>query len=186
MAKLIYSALASLDGYIEDEKGGFDWAEPDQEVHQFANELERPIGTHLLGRRMYETLAFWGSDEAMSHENAIMREFAESWDTAEKIVYSRTPREPTTDRTRIEAAFDPDAVAELKSSAERDISIGGPNLAAQAFEAGLVDECHLLLSPIIVGGGKRALPDGVALELELVDERRFGNGVVYLHYRVRG
>ena len=182
MAELIYSAIASLDGYIADEHGQFDWAAPDREVHAFVNEMMRPLGTHLFGRRMYEVLAVW---ETMDDPDPLMRDFAEMWRAADKIVYSSTLDAVSSARTRIERRFDPDAVRELKRTAERDLSIGGPDLAAHAFAAGLVDQVELFLSPVIVGGGKRALPDGVRLDLELMDERRFANGVVRLHHRAR-
>jgi dihydrofolate reductase len=183
MARLIYSAIASLDGYIEDEEGRFDWSAPDQEVHAFVNDLERPIGTYLYGRRMYETMVFW---ETVSSEGepAVFTDYAGIWRAAEKVVYSRGLSEVSSARTRIERELDPAAIRDLKASAAADISIGGPELAGQAIAAGLVDECHLFLSPILVGGGKRALPDRVHARLELLDERRFANGVVHLHYRV--
>ena len=184
MAELIYSALASLDGYVADEGGKFDWAEPDEEVHGFVNDLSRRVGTFLLGRRMYEVLSAWEAID-LTGEPAAIRDFAEIWRAADKIVYSRTLETAATARTRLERDFDPDAVRELKASAERDLSVAGPELAAHAFRAGLVDECHLFLSPILVGGGTRSLPDGVRLELDLVEERRFGNGAVYLRYRRR-
>ena len=182
MAKLIYTAITSLDGYVADAEGKFDWSAPDAEVHAFVNDLERPAGTWLLGRRMYEVLAFWETPEAVE----IERDFAEIWRAAEKVVYSRTLREPSTARTRIEREFDPDDVRRMKAAAERDLTVGGPELAAHALRAGLVDECHLLLSPVIVGGGNPALPDGLRVGLELLSERRFGNGVVHLHYAVAG
>jgi dihydrofolate reductase len=184
VAKLIYSAIASLDGYVEDEEGNFDWAAPDEEVHTFVNELERPIGTYLYGRRMYEVMRSWETPDPSSDEAPFTKDYASIWRAAEKIVYSRTLGEASTARTRIERDFDPGAVRQLKERADRDISVGGPGLAAEAFAAGLVDECHLFLAPIIVGGGKRALPDHVRLALELLDERRFDNGTVHLHYRV--
>ncbi len=184
MAKLIYSVLGSLDGYFEDANGKFDWAAPDEEVHTFANDLERPIGTHLYGRRMYETMVFWETVSAVE-EPAVMREYAESWRAADKVVYSRTLLTPSSARTRIEPEFDPDAVRQLKISSTADISIGGADLAGQALDAGLVDECHVFVFPIMIGGGKRTLPDNVRVQLELLDERRFDNGVVHLHYRVR-
>jgi dihydrofolate reductase len=183
MAKLIYSALASLDGYVADEDGNFDWAAPDAEVHQFVNDLERPVGTYLLGRRMYEVLAFWETAPTAGDQPAHFLDFARLWQAADKVVYSRTLQAPTTARTRIERDFDPEAVRRLKAAAGRDLSVGGPALAAQALAAGLVDECHLFLSPIMVGGGTRAFPDKVRVPLELVAERRFGNGVVHLRYR---
>jgi dihydrofolate reductase len=184
MAELIYSALASLDGYVADEDGKFDWAEPDEEVHTFVNDLSRPIGTYLLGRRMYEVLVAWETID-LSDEPPVIRDFAEIWRAADKIVYSRTLETVSSARTRIERDFDPDAVRQLKAAADRDLAVGGPELAAQAFEAGLVDECHLFLSPVVVGGGKQSLPDNVRLQLELLDERRFGNGTVFLRYRTR-
>ena len=184
MAKLIYSAIASLDGYVEDEEGNFDWAAPDDEVHAFVNGLERPIGTHLYGRRMYETMVAWESVNTGTDQPAVMRDFAEIWQAAEKIVYSRTLQAVSSARTRIERDLDPDAVRRLKETSTADITIGGPELAGQALALGLVDECHLLLGPIVVGGGKRALPDNIRIELELIDERRFRNGVVSLRYRL--
>ena len=183
MAKLIFSAITSLDGYIEDEEGRFDWGAPDEEVHAFVNDLERPIGTYLYGRRMYETMVFWETVRPDADEPPVFWDFAGIWRKAEKIVYSRTLQTPSSARTRIEPAFEPAVVREMKSTRDRDISVGGPDLARQAFEAGLVDECQLFLMPVVLGGGKPALPDGVHLDLELVDERRFRSGVVYLHYR---
>jgi dihydrofolate reductase len=185
MANLIYSAISSLDGYIEDRDGNFDWAMPDEEVHQFANDLERGVGTHLYGRRMYETLMVWETDPNLAAESPLLRDFAEIWQTANKIVYSKTLESVPTRKTKIERNFDLEAIRQLKESAEHDILIGGPELAAHAFRAGLIDECHLFLTPIIVGGGKPSLPDNVRLELELLEERRFGNGMVYLRYRTR-
>ncbi|HEY8769763.1 MAG TPA: dihydrofolate reductase family protein [Thermoleophilaceae bacterium] len=183
MAKLIYSAITSLDGYMEDEDGNFDWSAPDDEVHAFVNDLERPVGTYLYGRRMYEVMTYWESAHTVDNQPPVMQDFAELWQAADKVVYSRTLEAVSSARTRIERDFDPEAVRRLKASAERDLTVGGPDLAAQALRAGLVDECHLFLSPVVVGGGKRALPDDVRLELELLDERHFGNGVVHLHYR---
>ena len=186
MAKLIYSAISSLDGYIEDRDGNFDWAMPDEEVHTFANNLERGAGTHLYGRRMYETLMVWETDPNLAaDESPLMRDFAEIWQAANKIVYSRTLETVSTRKTRIERNFEREAIRHLKESTEQDILIGGPELAAHAFRAGLIDECHLFLAPVIVGGGKPALPDNIRLELELLEERRFGNGMVYLRYRTR-
>jgi dihydrofolate reductase len=184
MARLIYSAITSLDGYVEDEHGGFEWAAPSDEVHAFVNDLERPIGTYLYGRRMYETMVFWETASTGDDQAAAMRDFAQIWRAAEKIVFSRTLETVSSARTRIEREFDPGAIRRLKETSEHDITIGGAELAAQAIGAGLVDECHLFLGPIIVGGGKRALPDRVRVQLELLDERRFANGVVHLHYRV--
>ena len=184
MAKLIYAAIASLDGYVEDEQGGFGWAQPDEEVHAFANELARPIGTYLYGRRMYETMAYWETGGAEPEQPPAMREFAAIWRAAEKVVYSRTLEGASSARTRIEREFDPEAVRRLKDGAERDLGIGGSELAAQALAAGLVDELDLILVPVAVGGGKPALPAGALLKLELLDLRRFGNGTVHLRYRV--
>ena len=183
MAKLIYAALASLDGYVADEDGKWDWAVPDEEVHRFVNDLNRPVGTHLYGRRMYEVLVAWETMHTLPDQPEHILDFAEIWQAADKIVYSKTLEEVSSARTRIEREFDPEAVRQLKASAERDLIVGGPNLAAQAFRAGLIDECHLFLAPALVGGGNQSLPDGVRLDLELVDERRFGNGMVYLGYR---
>jgi dihydrofolate reductase len=185
MAELIYSAITSLDGYVADENGNFDWAAPDEEVHRFVNDLERPIGTYLYGRRIYETMVYWESADTLPDQPPFIQDFAGIWQAADKIVYSKTLETPSSARTRIERDFDPGAVRRMKASAGRDISIGGADLAAQAIKAGLVDEYHLLLTPIIVGGGHQSLPDNVRLELELLDERRFGNGVVHLHYRTK-
>lgn len=185
MAQLIYSAISSLDGYIEDRGGRFDWAQPDEEVHRFVNDLERGAGTYLYGRRMYQTMAGWETDPSLAAHSTFMRDFAEIWQAADKVVFSRTLRAAATARTRIEHSFDPQAVRELKAAATRDILIGGPDLAAHAFKAGLVDQCHLFLAPVIVGGGKQCLPDNIRIELELHDERRFRNGMVFLQYRVK-
>jgi dihydrofolate reductase len=185
MAKLIYSAITSLDGYIADEDGNFDWAVPDEEVHTFINELERPVGIYLYGRRMYEVMVGWETDPTLAEQSPAMRDFAALWQAADKIVYSKTLETPSTAKTRIERDFEPSAVREIKASAGRDLTVGGPELAAHAFKAGLVDECHLFVTPIVVGGGKQALPDNVRLPLELQDVRRFGNGMVYLRYRTR-
>ncbi len=184
MAKLIYAAIASLDGYVEDEEGRSDWSMPDEEVHAFVNDLERPIGTYLYGRRMYETMVFWETASNEADEPAVFWDYAEIWRATEKIVYSRTLQTVSSARTWIERDFDRDAVRQLKQSSETDIAIGGAELAGHALGAGLVDECHLFLCPIVVGGGKRALHDNVRAELELLDERRFRNGFVHLHYRV--
>jgi len=183
VVKLVYSALTSLDGFMEDEQGRFDWAVPDEEVHAFANELERPIGTHLYGRRMYETMAVWETVVAAPGTAATEVEYGELWRGLDKVVYSRTLTEVTTGRTRLERQFDPAAVSRLKETAEGDISISGPDLAQHAFRAGLVDEVHLFLFPVMVGGGKPGLPHGLHLDLELVDEHRFSSGVVHLHHR---
>jgi dihydrofolate reductase len=181
MAKLIYSAITSLDGYIEDEHGAFEWAAPDPEVHAFVNELERPIGTYLYGRRMYETMVYW---ETVADDDPESRAFADIWRAADKLVYSRTLQEPSSARTRIERDFDPPTITQLKQSAPHDLSIGGSHLAAAAFAAGLVDELHLLLTPILVGAGKRALPANLRAHLHLLDEHRFTSGVIHLHYAV--
>jgi dihydrofolate reductase len=183
MAKLIYSAIASLDGYVEDEDGKFDWAAPDEEVHAFVNDLERPVGTYLYGRRMYETMAVWETDPGLAELSAASRDFAAIWQAAQKIVYSRTLEAASTSRTRIQREFDPDVVRQEKEAAGRDLTVGGAALAAQAFRAGLVDELHLFLTPVLVGGGKRALPEGVNLQLVMLDERRFRGGTVFLRYR---
>jgi dihydrofolate reductase len=180
MAKLIYSAIASLDGYVEDEHGRFDWAAPDAEVHAFVNDLERPIGTYLYGRRMYETMVYWETDD---DEDAVARDYGAIWRAAEKVVYSRTLPSVSSARTRIEREFDPGAIRRLKETSASDLSIGGAQLAGRAIADGLVDECLLFLNPVLVGGGKHALPSGVRADLELVEERRFRDGVVYLRYR---
>ena len=185
MAKLIYSAIASLDGYIADEDGNYDWAVPDEEMHAFINDLNRPLGTYLYGRQMYETMVGWETDHTLAEQSPVMRDFAQIWQAAEKIVYSRTLEAVSTARTRIKRDFEPDAIRQMKASAQRDMIVGGADLAAHAFRAQLVDECHLFVVPIVVGGGKRSLPDDVRVELELRDERRFEGGVVYLHYRTR-
>lgn len=166
-----------------DESGNFDWAAPDEEVHAFVNELERPIGTYLYGRRMYETMVAWEEPGAFAHE-PVTQDFAAIWQAADKIVYSKTLGEVSSARTRLERDFDPEAVRQLKATAERDLSIGGPTLAASALAEGLVDELHLFLTPVIVGGGTPSLPEGVRAQLELVDEHRFAGGVVHLHYRL--
>jgi dihydrofolate reductase len=184
MAKLIYSAITSLDGYVEDGQGRFDWAAPDDEVHAFINDLERPIGTYLYGRRMYETMVFWETVSTGPDQPAVIRDFAEIWRAAEKIVYTGALQTVSSARTRIERDFDSDAIRRLKETSGPDITIGGAELAGQAIAAGLVDECHLFLGPIVVGGGKRALPDNIRAQLELLDERRFRRGVVHLHYGI--
>ncbi len=185
MAKLIYSAITSLDGYVADEDGIFDWAAPDEELHRFVNDLERPIGTYLYGRRMYEVMVVWETMHTVADQPPVVQDFAQIWQAADKIVYSTTLETVASARTRIERDFDPDAVRQIKATAGRDITMGGPELAAQALKAGLVDECHLFVAPIVVGGGTPSLPSKVRLTLDLLDERRFGNGVVHLHYRIR-
>lgn len=183
MARLIYSAISSLDGYIEDKDGNFDWAAPDEEVHKFINDLERSAGTHLYGRRMYETLMVWETDPSFTVDSPLLIDFAEIWQAADKIVYSKTLETVPTRRTKLERSFDPTVIRQLKETVERDILIGGPELAAHAFQAGLIDEYQLFLTPIIVGGGKPALPANVRVELELLEERRFDSGVVFLRYQ---
>jgi dihydrofolate reductase len=185
MARLIYSVIASLDGYVEDEEGKFDWAAPDEEVHAFVNELERPIGTYLYGRRMYETMVFWETVSSDGDRSPTSADYAEIWRSAEKFVYSRTLQSVSSANTRIERDFNPEAIRRLKESSRSDITIGGAELAGQAIAEGLVDECHLLLGPVLVGAGKRALPANVRARLELLDERRFRSGVVHLRYRFR-
>ena len=183
MAKLIYSAIASADGYIEDAAGRFDWAAPDDEVHRFVNDLERPVGTYLYGRRMYETMRYWQTADTVPGQSASAREFAGIWQAAEKIVFSTTLASVSSARTRIERTFDPAVVRRLKSATGHDMTVGGADLAGQAIKAGLVDELQLFLVPVVVGGGKRALPGGVRSDLELLDTRRFASGAVYLRYR---
>jgi dihydrofolate reductase len=185
VAKLIYSAITSLDGYMADEDGNFDWAEPDEEVHTFVNELERAVGTYLYGRRMYEVMVYWETAHTVADQPPFIQDYARIWQEADKIVHSHSLEKVSSARTRIERNFVPEAIRRMKADAERDISVGGPDLAAQAIRAGLVDEYHLFLTPIVVGGGKQSLPDNVRVRLELLDERRFVNGVVHLHYRTR-
>lgn len=183
MAKLIYASNMSLDGCTEDELGGFDWAPPDDDVFAFITDLMRSAGTYLYGRRMYETMAVWETESALAAQSHLMSEFANVWQAADKVVYSTTLAAVSTARTRLERHFDPGAVRDLKAAATTDLLVGGPTLAAQAFEAGLVDECRLLIWPVILAGGKPALSSDTRAELELVDERRFGNGVIHLRYR---
>jgi dihydrofolate reductase len=185
MAELIYSAIASLDGYIEDSGGNFDWAEPDEQVHRFINDLEREAGTHLYGRRMYQIMIPWETDPSLAAHSECLRDFANIWQSADKIVYSTTLAAVSTSRTRLERSFDPQAIRRLKESSVRDILIGGHNLAAQVFEAGLVDQCHLFLAPVIVGDGKPCFSAGLRLDLELEDLRRFESGMLFLRYRVK-
>jgi dihydrofolate reductase len=183
MAHLIYSAISSLDGYIADRDGNFDWAMPDEEVHRFINNLERTADTYLYGRRMYEIMTVWETDPNLAADSPLTQDFAEIWQAANKIVYSRTLAAASTRKTQIVRNFDPEAIQQLKKSAQQDILIGGPELAAHAFRSGLIDECHLFLAPVIVGGGKQSLPSDVRLGLELMEERRFGNGMVFLRYQ---
>jgi dihydrofolate reductase len=181
-AKLIYSAITSLDGYVADEAGKFDWAKPDEELHAFVNDLQRPVGTYLYGRGLYEVMVAWETMDVADQPSSI-KDFAEIWQAADKIVYSKTLEAVSSARTRIDREFDVEAVRDMKEQAERDLTVGGPTLAAHAIKAGLVDEYQLFLAPMAVGGGKQSLPDDIRVKLELVDERRFGTGVVYLHYR---
>jgi dihydrofolate reductase len=182
MAELIYAMITSLDGYIADKAGNFDWAAPDEEVHTFVNQLERPVGTYLYGRRMYEIMAVW--ETLPTHDEPVcIAEFADIWRAADKVVYSSTLGSVLTPRTRLERSFDPEAIRRMKMSAAQNITIAGPTLAAHAFQAGLVDVCHLFIAPVLVGGGTSAFPPGIRLNLTLQDERRFANGMVYLHYR---
>lgn len=183
MVKLIYSAITSLDGYVADENGNFGWAAPDEEVHQFVNDLERPIGTYLYGRKMYETMFVWGDDAFVGGQSPIALDYADLWRATDKVVYSTTLESVSTPKTRLERAFDADAISELKAHADRDISVGGPGLAAHALKAGLVDECHFFLNPVVIGAGNPSLPNNLRIELELLDEHRFEGGVVHLHYR---
>ncbi|MDA8367201.1 MAG: dihydrofolate reductase family protein [Actinomycetota bacterium] len=186
MARLIYVSNVSLDGFIEDADGSFEWSEPGDDVFAFITELIRPIGTHLYGRRMYETMAAWETDPALAAGSALLSDFARVWQAADKVVYSTTLEAPSTARTRLERRFDPEAVRRLKDSADGDLTVGGPNLAAHAFRAGLVDECHLFIHPVVLGGGTPSLSGGVRAQLELVDERRFDGGVVYVRHRIVG
>jgi dihydrofolate reductase len=185
MAKLLYVMNASLDGYIADEDGTFDWGAPGEEYYSFINDLVRPVGAYLYGRRLYELMAVWETDPAAAAQSPGTREFAAIWQSADKVVYSRTLAAASTTRTRIERDFDPEAVRQLKAATGRDLTVGGPDLGAHAITAGLVDEVHLFVWPVVVGGGKRFLPDRVRLQLELLDERRFGSGAVYLRYRTQ-
>jgi dihydrofolate reductase len=184
MAKLIYAGITSLDGYVADTDGNFDWSMPDDEVHAYVNDLERPIGTYLYGRRMYEVMVYWET-LADADQPAVVRDYTSIWRAADKVVYSTRLEAVSSARTRIERNFDPGTVRQMKAEAARDISISGPDLATHALRAGLVDECHLFVNPIVVGGGKQFLPDHVRVKLELLDERRFRNGVVHLHYRTQ-
>ena len=185
MVKLIYSAITSLDGYVADEHGDFDWAAPDEEVHAFVNDLARPIGTYLFGRRMYEVMAVWETIPTSGDAHPVEQDFARIWQAADKIVYSRSLETPSTTRTKIERDFDPGEIRRLKSDSERDIGIGGSHLAAEAIKAGLVDELQQFVTPIVVGGGNHWLPRHLRVQLELLEERRFRSGVVYLRYRTK-
>ena len=183
MAKLIYASNMSLDGWTEDERGAFDWAPPDDDVFAFTTDIMRSAGTYLYGRRMYETMAVWETDASLATRSDLTSAFADVWQAADKVVYSTTLATVPTAKTRLERQFDPGPVRDLKAAAPADVLVGGPHLAAQAFEAGLVDECHLLIWPVALGGGNPALAADGRAELELLDERRFGNGVVHLRYR---
>lgn len=186
VAKLIYSAITSLDGYVVDADDNFDWAAPDDEVHAFVNDLERPIGTYLYGRRMYDVMVFWETAQSsLPDPSAVVSDYSDIWQAADKIVYSTTLSAVSSEKTWLEREFDPEAIRQLKAQAASDISVGGPHLAAEAIRAGLVDECHLLLHPVVVGGGIHWLPSDLRLDLELLDERRFESGVVHLHYEVQ-
>jgi dihydrofolate reductase len=184
MANLIYTSITSLDGYVADEDGRFDWAAPDEQVHAFVNELERPIGTYLYGRRLYDVMVAWETMDTTDQSPATV-DYAAIWRAADKVVFSRTLDSASSARTRIERDFDPDTIRQWKATADRDLGVGGPELAAVALRAGLVDECHFLVSPVVVGGGTSALPDRLRVPLVLLDERRFDNGVVHLHYRLQ-
>ncbi len=184
MAKLIYVTNVSLDGYIEDEHGSFDWTPPEDDFFAFITDLVRPVGTYLYGRRLYDMMAVWETDPALAAQSELTADFANVWQAADKVVYSTTLDAVSTARTRLEHNFDPASVRDMKASATSDLTVGGAHLAAQALKAGLVDECHLFIHPILVGGGKPALPSDTRAELELLDDRRFSNGVVYLRYGV--
>ena len=185
MAKLIYSVICSLDGYVADEDGNFSWARPDDELHSFINDIERPIGTYLYGRRMYETMVFWETAEVTPDQCEPASDYAGIWRAAEKVVFSRSLDQVSSAKTRIEREFDAESIRRLKAEADSDISIGGPELAGEAIRAGLVDEYHLSINPIVVGGGNAALPSDARVELELLEQRRFDSGVIHLHYRAR-
>ena len=184
MARLLYMAITSLDGYVADEKGSYDWAMPDDEVFGFVNDFERPVGTYLYGRRLYQEMTGWETAHANAGQSSLMLDFARIWQAADKIVYSRSLETVSTARTRIERNFDPESVRQMKALAARDLTVGGAALAAEAIKAGLVDECHLIITPVVVGGGKKSLPGDVRLQLQLLDERRFSSGVVHLRYRI--
>ena len=184
MARLLYMAIMSLDGYVADEKGNYDWAMPDDEVFGFVNDFERPVGTYLYGRRLYQEMTGWETMHTQAGPSPLMLDFARIWQAADKVVYSRSLEAVSTARTRLERNFDTEAVREMKAQAARDITVGGPALAAEALRAALVNEIHLLVCPVVVGGGKKALPGDARLRLELLDERRFGGGVVHVHYRI--
>jgi dihydrofolate reductase len=183
MARLIYSAIASADGYVEDAGGSFGWAAPDEELHRFVNELQRPVGTYLYGRRMYQTMLYWETAHQVPGQPSYVQDFTRLWQAADKIVFSATLATASSARTRIERTFSPGMIRQLKQAADRDMTVSGASLAGQALTAGLVDELQLFLVPVIVGGGKPALPAGARLDLELLDTRSFAGGGVYLRYR---
>ena len=186
MAKLIYSMLMSLDGYVEDEHGRFGWGAPnDAELHAYINALAAPLGTYLYGRRMYETMVFWETAHTLPDQPPFVLDWARQWQAAEKIVYSNSLTASRSARTRIERVFDPEVVRGLKAEVDRDLCIAGPQLAGEAIKAGLVDEFQMIVCPVVVGGGKRFFPDNVRVELKLIEERRFGNGAVVLRYQPR-
>ena len=185
MARLIYVSNVSLDGYIEDAEGNFDWTAPSDEYFAFITDVVRPVGTYLYGRRLYQTMAVWETVPALATQSELMGDFANVWQAAEKVVYSTTLDVVPTAKTKLEHLFDPDAVRAMKASATSDLIVGGAELGAHAFRAGLVDECHLFIVPVIVGGGKPSLPTDMRVELELLDERRFASGAIYLRYRIR-
>jgi dihydrofolate reductase len=185
MAKLIYSGITSLDGYVVDADGNYDWAAPDAEVHAFVNELERSVGTYLYGRRMYEVMRYWETALEQADQRAVEEEYARIWQAADKVVYSGTLTAVDSARTRLERTFEPERVRDLKASTAADLGVGGPHLAADALRAGLVDEVWQIVAPTVVGGGTAMFPDGLRMGLELLDERRFASGFVYLRYAVR-
>jgi dihydrofolate reductase len=185
VGRLIYSAITSLDGYVADAQGKFEWGAPDEEVHRFVNHRVRPAGTYLYGRRMYEVLAYWETVDPRGDQPAFMREFAEIWQAPDKIVYSGTLEHVSTARTRIERSFEPKTIEAFKAASERDLTVGGPELARQALAARLVDELQLIVAPVVVGGAIRWLAEDLRLELELVDEGRFSNGMTHLRYRIQ-
>jgi dihydrofolate reductase len=185
MAKLIYVTNVSLDGFIEDDQGAFDWTEPDDQQFAFITDLVRPVGTWLYGRRLYESMAVWETDPALASQSALRADFAHVWQAGDKVVYSTTLDAVSTAKSRLERRFDPDAVRAMKAAASRDLTVGGASLAAQAFRDGLIDECHLFISPVILGRGKPSLPSDLRIQLELLDERRFDNGIVYVRHRIK-
>ena len=185
MAKLIYVANVSVDGYIEDARGVFEWTEPTDEVFSFITDVVRPVGTYLYGRRLYETMAVWETDPTLAAQSELWTDFANVWQAADKIVYSTTLHDVPTANTRLERRFDADAVRDIKASAASDLTVGGAALAAHAFDAGLVDECHLFVCPVVIGAGKPAFRSDARVQLELQGEHRFGSGVVYLRYRTQ-